>query len=605
MIAIQFLAEWALRSAILILSGAVLLRALRVKDSSVRLAAWSAMLFGCLAIPALTVALPHLPLIIARASDRPADAPRVTNETPLQSPPTQAASAVKRSPALPRPFDWPSAALAIYMLGAAALLLRLCLGLAMSRRLLRDSRAAGKAIERIEIRESSRVAAPVTLGIVRPAILLPADWRQWNAAKLDAVLAHEASHIRRFDPAVQLLSAIHRALLWFSPPSWFLHSRIVRVAEEASDDAAIAVTYDRVSYAEVLLDFMLRGVRTANWLGVPMARYGRPDDRIHRILDGTILSRGVTRWSVAAILAIGSPLAYVVAAAHPQNASQAKPMATPAAPIQSTEAPRSTLDSPQTPQPRQSAAKLQAASVEVRGIGNVAPSATVVVKPRVDGQLMSVSFKEGELVHAGQVLATIDPQPFEFQLAQAQGPLMQDQAVLDGARANFLRDQKVALQNERLEGQVAVQAVAIANLEARIKADQIEVDRAKLQLTYTRITAPITGVAGLRLVDPGNIVHAADALVVITQLQPIAVLFTIPEDRLPPVLAQLRIGASPRVEAWNRDNSKKLATGRLIAVDNQIDAETGTAKLKAEFDNKDSALFPNQFVNVRLFLNSQ
>ena len=406
------------------------------------------------------------------------------------------------------------------------------------------------------------------------------------------MLAHEASHIRRFDPAVQLLSAIHRALLWFSPLSWFLHSRIVRVAEEASDDAAIAVTYDRVSYAEVLLDFMQRGVRTANWLGVPMARYGRPDDRIHRILDGTILSRGVTRWSVAAILAIGSPLAYVVAAAHPQNASQAKPMATPAAPIQSTEAPRSSLDSPQTPQPRQSAAKLQAASVELRGIGNVSPSATVVVKPRVDGQLMSVSFKEGELVQAGQVLASIDPQQYEFQLAQAQGPLMQDQAALDNARANLLRYQKLASQNELLEGQVAEQAAAIANLEARIKADQIEVDRAKLQLTYTRITAPITGVAGLRLVDPGNIVHAADALVVITQLQPIAVLFTIPEDRLPPVLAQLRIGASPRVEAWNRDNSKKLATGRLIAVDNQIDAETGTAKLKAEFDNKDSRALP-------------
>ena len=280
-------------------------------------------------------------------------------------------------------------------------------------------------------------------------------------------------------------------------------------------------------------------------------------------------------------------------------------MAAPAAPIQRTEAPRPTLDSPQTPQPRQNTAKPQAASVELRGIGNVAPSATVVVKPRVDGQLMSVSFKEGEMVQAGQVLASIDPQPYELQLAQAQGPLMQDQAVLDNARANLLRYQKLALQNERREEQVAEQAAAIANLEARIKADQIEVDRAKLQLTYTRITAPITGVAGLRLVDPGNIVHAADAIVVITQLQPIAVLFTIPEDSLPQVLAQLRIGASPRVEAWNRDNSKKLATGRLIAVDNQIDAETGTAKLKAEFDNKDSALFPNQFVNVRLFLNSQ
>ena len=137
----------------------------------------------------------------------------------------------------------------------------------------------------------------MTLGIARPAIVLPGDWREWDGAKLDAVLAHERSHIRRHDPAVQLLSAIHRALLWHSPLSWFLHRRIVRVAEEASDDAAVAVTRDRASYAEVLLDFMQRGVRGASWQGVPMARYGRPDERIHRILDGTALSRGVTRWS--------------------------------------------------------------------------------------------------------------------------------------------------------------------------------------------------------------------------------------------------------------------------------------------------------------------
>ncbi len=182
----------------------------------------------------------------------------------------------------------------------------------------------------IEIRESDRVAAPVTLGIARPAIVLPGDWRQWDGAKLDAVLAHERSHIRRCDPAVQLLSAIHRAFLWYSPLSWFLHRRIVRVAEEASDDAALAVTRDRALYAEVLLDFMRRSeggsrgalVRRASWQGVPMARYGRADARIHRILDGTALSRGVTRWSVAAILGLGSPLAYLVAAVKPQSARQ-------------------------------------------------------------------------------------------------------------------------------------------------------------------------------------------------------------------------------------------------------------------------------------------
>ena len=446
------------------------------------------MLCGSLAIPALTVALPKVPLAMMRA----ASAQR-SPEGDLRDPAAAAARAEPHScrqsaaPALPDPSTGPSPHWRSTSLVAVALLLRLCVGLGDEPRLLRGSRATGQAIEGIEIRESDRVAAPVTLGIVRPAIVLPADWRQWDGAKLDAVLAHERSHIRRYDPAVQLLSAIHRALLWYSPLSWFLHRRIVRVAEEASDDAAVAVTRDRASYAEVLLDFMQRGVRSANWLGVPMARYGRPDERIHRILDGTILSRGVTRWSVAAILAIGSPLAYVVAAAHPQNASQAKPMATPAAPTQRTEAPRPTLDSPPTPQPRQSAAKPQAASVELRGIGNVAPSATVVVKPRVDGQLMSVSFKEGELVQAGQVLASIDPQPYEFQLAQAQGPLMQDQAALDSARANLLRDQKLAPQNRLSEEQVPEQAAAIAKLEAKIKADQIEVDRAKLQLSYARI----------------------------------------------------------------------------------------------------------------------
>jgi hypothetical protein len=211
-------------------------------------------------------------------------------------------------------FDWPRAAVAIYVLVAGALLLRLCFGLTMSMRLLHSSHATGQATEGIEIRESDGVASPASLGIARPAIVLPVDWRQWDAARLDAVLAHERSHIRRRDPAVQLLSAIHRALLWHSPLSWFLHRRIVRVAEDASDDAAVAATRDRVSYAEALLEFMQRGVRGEGSQGVTMARYGRPEERIHRILNQTVFARGATRWSVAAILALGVPLAYLVAA---------------------------------------------------------------------------------------------------------------------------------------------------------------------------------------------------------------------------------------------------------------------------------------------------
>jgi beta-lactamase regulating signal transducer with metallopeptidase domain len=300
--------EWALRSSILIVSGALLLWVLRVKDASIRWAAWTAMLCASLAIPALTVALPKLPLVVMRVAPPRIEAPVVVYHAPEEPTPAVSPSYVgveKRGNAVSKPFDWARAAVMIYVPVALALLLRLSLGLAMSLRLLRRSRVTGRATEGIEIRESDRVAPPVALGIAHPAIVLPGDWREWDSAKLEAVLAHERSHIRRHDSAVQLLSAIHRALLWHSPLSWFLHRRIVRAGEEASDDAAVAVTGDRALYAEVLLDFIQRGVWGANWQGVPMSRYGRADQRIHRILDGTVLSHGVTRWSLAAILDFG------------------------------------------------------------------------------------------------------------------------------------------------------------------------------------------------------------------------------------------------------------------------------------------------------------
>ena len=167
--------------------------------------------------------------------------------------------------------------LAIYALVAGALLLRLSLGLALSMRLRRRSRATEQEIAGIEIRESELINAPVTLGIMRPAIVLPVDWREWNRTKLDAVVAHEQSHIRRYDPAVQLLSAIHRALLWHSPLSWYLHQRLVRVGEEASDDAAVTSTNDRALYAEVLLDFLKRGGRRVSWQGCPDGPLRQPD----------------------------------------------------------------------------------------------------------------------------------------------------------------------------------------------------------------------------------------------------------------------------------------------------------------------------------------
>ncbi len=323
MIAIQTLAEWALRSSVLILSGILLLKVMRIKDAPVRLAAWTAMLCGSLAIQLLSVTMPSLPVQTRRfAVDRAA--------VPITPPPQTRAVFERREVVAPatKHFDWRRAAVIAYLGVAGTLLLRLPVGLTMAPGLLHRSRPTG-----IDgVRESDGVASPVTLGIIRPRIVLPADWREWDATKLAAVLAHEGSHISRRDPAVQVLSAIHRALLWYSPLSWYLDRQIVQLAEQASDDAAVAAIRDRASYAEVLLEFMRRSVRPAMWQGVPMARYGRPEQRIHRVLDSTALSRGITGWTIAAIVALALPLAYVVAAAQERltfDAASVKPATAP------------------------------------------------------------------------------------------------------------------------------------------------------------------------------------------------------------------------------------------------------------------------------------
>ncbi len=387
MTTVEFLAEWMIRSAILIAGGALLLWLLRVKDASIRAAAWTGILCGsfvipALAIPALTSAFPKMPLPAIRPTAagvviRPAEGPVAVSEpapapAPSAEPPVSVSGYGARTVRLDPPatrsarhpfnwaFDWMRAALMFYAAACGAMLLRICAGLLVGLRLLGRSRATGhlpwsghaapyqspwsghaapyqspwsghaapyqspwsghaapyQFTGEIEIRESGDLAAPLTLGILRPAIVLPADWRAWNSTKLEAVLAHERSHVQRRDPWVQLLSGIHRALLWGSPLSWFLHQRIVQTAEEASDDAAVTAIHDRVSYAETLLDFMQRGVWKTGFVGVSMARYGSPEKRIRRVLNSTALSRGVTGRGVAAIVAVVSPLAYVIATAQ-------------------------------------------------------------------------------------------------------------------------------------------------------------------------------------------------------------------------------------------------------------------------------------------------
>jgi len=241
------------------------------------------------------------------------------------------------------------------------------------------------------------------------------------------------------------------------------------------------------------------------------------------------------------------------------------------------------------------------------GLGSVNAYYTVSVKSRVDGELMQVNFKEGQNVQKGELLAVIDPRPYQVALEQAQAALFRDQAQLRDAKLNFERFKGLLQSSGAMsQQQVDTQGATVDQLDGTVRNDQAAIDSAKLNLVYCHITSPVTGRIGLRLVDPGNIVHATDtnALFVITQLQPIAVIFTLPEDSLPAVAPEMAKGTL-EVDAYSRDDQNKLATGKLMTIDNQIDQTTGTAKLKAVFDNNDNRLWPNQFVNASLLLETR
>lgn len=293
-----------------------------------------------------------------------------------------------------------------------------------------------------------------------------------------------------------------------------------------------------------------------------------------------------TRWAlVAALLAAGAATLYYFTGSSPSSpAAEQRGAGGRPVPVTADSARRGDIE------------------VMINALGTVTARNTVLIKPRVDGQLLRVAFQEGQLVKLGEVVAELDARPYRAQLEQASGQLVRDQALLANAQLDVARYRDLQAKDSIAQQQVDAQEALVRQYQGIVQTDRGAVESARLQLDFTQIRAPISGRLGLRQVDVGNMVHASDStgIFVLTQTQPITVVFSIPADNLAAVLPRVQAGEKLRVDAWDREGKVKLASGRLLTIDNQIDTTTGTVKLKAEFGNDDNALFPNQFVNVRL-----
>jgi RND family efflux transporter MFP subunit len=482
-----------------------------------------------------------------------------------------------------RPLDWaPLALLGVWACGFAAIALVRWRAWRRVRAVVNSSVPMDLAAG-MTVRSATGLLEPGVVGLFRPVLLLPADiMERLSPSQLRAVLAHELCHVRRRDNVTAAIHMLVEAVFWFHPLIWWIGARLVEERERACDEEVLRLGNASQEYAEAILGICKSYVEPP--LKCVTAVTGSDlRKRIQAILSGGV----AMELSAAKKIALAGG-AIVVLAAPVLIGTMGRALS---APLLMKPSGGAAQAAPHAIFAQTKPAQTKPSSAYISALGSVSAE-TVAVRPRIAGQLLSVNFKEGDRVRAGQLLATIDARRFQIELDRALAQLAQDQAML----ADATRESSAAPNKQD----------RIDELEAALKNDQIQAQEASLQMSYTQVPAPMAGVAGLRSVDRGNMVDPGTTLLVINQLQPISVLFTVAEDQLPMVLlAWDAHGYSLPVEAWNRDGSTKLGTGHLTAVDNQIDQAQGTVKLKAVFDNKDGALFPNQFVMVRLFLNAR
>ena len=562
------------------------LRIVRVRHPAVAHQVWTAVLAGMLVIPLVSVMAPAWKIPVTRSASVRSPLAAAFSEEVVSSAPVPATEPAPRRPSAAALILW------AYFAGLGAMVCYRVLGIMLVTRFILRSTPL-----KPRLRESHDLLSPITVGGIRPLVILPAEWRTWGASTRRAVLAHEFAHLRRRDTLVAGAAQLATCLFWFHPLPWWLLRKTSELAELACDAEAVRKTHDPAGYSRILLHFaqVVKGAGYRAALpGLAMSRASGISSRVERIFEfADRPARNLVRpaWALALV---GVPVVCVAATVGFGEREAIVP------------SPAPTAEATVPPVEVQAQPPQQAPNTDyISGGGNAAASETVTIRPLIDGQLATVSFQEGERVQAGQLLATLDPRPYESRVQQARAQMASHEAQLQVAMTNLDRTQQLAKAKIIPEGQLGESMAAMAELQGKVNTDKAAVAAAEIQLNGTRIVSPISGVAGLRLIDPGNFVSAADTkgIVTIAQLQPIAILFQVPEDLVPQVREALRQNPGPLVEVWNRNNSSRLASGRLTAMDNQIDIQTGNAKLKAVCDNKDSTLMPGQYVNVRLYLN--